>query len=81
MAKSIAKLNVGEKYSFKFHGSRSLGNDPYELDLYFQGVEGEGEHRRITLSEEEDGQDSFEIYLYNKRWSYGTSAERISVLA
>lgn len=81
MAKSIAKLTEGEKYTFKFHGSRRLGNSPYEDDLYFQGVTGEGEDRRATLSETVDGKDSFEIYIFNKRWSYGTSAERISVLS
>lgn len=74
MAIRTSSLRAGDTVSILFKGSKSLGNEPYTLtDLAVQEVGSD----RITL---QDGNGSFEIYKYGKRWAYGTSAEPLSIL-
>lgn len=76
MAKRISTKNVGQTFDLKLHGS--MGNSDYELeDVLLVKVEGEGEDRRATFSE--NGFE-WEAYRFNGRWSYGSSADYLSVV-
>lgn len=79
MAKRISNLKAGEKVRVRFHGSKRFGNEPYELDLIFKGVEGSGDDAR-ALFEDPTGPD-FEAYRDGGRWAYGMSSERLSLVA
>jgi hypothetical protein len=78
MTTQIAKLKPGTKVRLLFKGSRSLGNEPYELDMTFKSVQGIGEDQTATF--DEAGQE-FTAYRFRGRWCYGTSAERLSLIA
>lgn len=73
MAKRIDSLTAGQQVTMKFHGSKRLGNESYELDLIFKGITGAGEDRRAKF-------DEVELYRYEGRWAYGTSAERATLV-
>jgi hypothetical protein len=75
-AKTIRNLKSGEKVRLRFHGSKQFGNDPYELDMTFVELRDNGE--RAVFSD--DGTE-FEAYKYANRWAYGSSAERLTVVA
>lgn len=79
MAKRISSLKAGENVRVLLHGSKRFGNEPYELDLIFKGIEGSGEDAR-ALFEDPDGPD-FEAYRDRGRWAYGMSSERLSLVA
>jgi hypothetical protein len=72
-AKTINGLKAGETVNLQFHGSKRFGNDPYQDEHVFVGFEGEGDDKRAVF------EGGFEAYRYNGRWSYGTSAEKLSV--
>lgn len=74
MARRIDSLVSGEEVVLRFHGSRALGNAGYDDKVIFERIEGEGEDRRAIF-------DSFEAYRFNKRWVYGMSAERLSIVS
>jgi hypothetical protein len=77
MAKRISSLKGGESVTLKFHGSKQFGNDPYELDVTFVGFFNESDEKRARF-DYGDG-TTFDAYRYANRWSYGTSAERLSI--
>lgn len=59
-------LNVGDKVDVAYLGSRRAGNDAYIVtDLTV--VEKDTEN--VTFD------DNTEVYRFNKRWCYGSSAE------
>lgn len=78
MGKRLDSIAVGEAVTVTFQGSKILGNDSYTLDLVVAGREGTGDDRRVTL-DEADGGAEFDVYRFQGRWAYGTSAERLSV--
>ena len=82
MAKRIDILKPRELVRVKFHGSKRFGNEPYELDLVFLEVKGQGEDRRAVFAYDIDStdQDQFEAYRSENRWCYGTSSERLSIV-
>lgn len=82
MAQRISSLKGGENVTLKFHGSKQFGNDPYELDVIFVGffadhTQSDDKRARFDYG---DG-TTFDAYRYANRWSYGTSAERLSIVA
>ena len=59
-------LNVGDKVDVAYLGSRRAGNDAYIVnDLTVVDRDAE----RVLFD------DDTEVYRFNKRWTYGTSAE------
>ena len=82
MAKRIGSLKVGDQIRLKFHGSKRLGNEPYELDAEFAGfITGATlDEFRPSFYLDGDKSEVFEAYLYDGRWAYGTSAERLSIV-
>ena len=75
---NISALKNPTLITLKFHGSKRLGNEPYELDaLFLEGV-GTGEEARARFQFDGDPDTIFEAYKYNGHWAYGTSAERLS---
>lgn len=70
-ARSISTLKPGEKVRLKFHGSKQIGNDPYELNAEF--VEFNADKTRAVF-------DEVEAYKCNGRWSYGSGAHPLSIL-
>lgn len=75
-AKTIRNLKPGESVRLRFHGSKQFGNDPYELDMTFVEFRDNGERAVF----DDDGTE-FEAYKYANRWAYGSSAERLTVVA
>lgn len=75
-AKTIRNLKPGEEVRLRFHGSKQFGNEPYELDMTFVELRDNGE--RAVFSD--DGME-FEAYKYANRWAYGSSAERLTIVA
>lgn len=73
MARRIDSLQPNETVTLQFHGSKSLGNEPYLLEATFEGIIGTGEERRAQF-------DEVEAYRYNGHWAYGTSAEKLSLV-
>jgi len=73
----IDKLNPGQEVTLKFHGSKSLGNDPYEERHTFLDIVGEGDDRRAVFS---DGGEQWEAYRFKGGWAYGSSAEKLSIV-
>lgn len=83
MAKRIDSLKPGTTVTLKFHGSKSLGNDPYIQDAVFLGVYGVGDDRRARfMSVEAKIYDpgGWDAYRFNGHWAYGTSAERLTLV-
>lgn len=78
MAARIGNLNRGDQVNLKLHGSKQLGNAPYTLKAEFNGYSGSQEDLRALFSI--DSSNDLEVYRYNGRWSYGASAERVTVL-
>lgn len=77
MAIAVSSLKPGDRVTVLFKGSKALGNEPYTLeDLEVQAVDLVAE--RITLA---DGCLPFDIYKFGSQWAYGSSAERLKVLA
>lgn len=82
MARSISNLRPGDKVTLIFHGSRSLGNEPYTDDVELLGFAGEGATQRAQFGNPDyPGQDEWEAYKFNGRWCYGASAEKVTVAA
>lgn len=77
LAKRIDSLTPGENITLQFHGSRSLGNEPYQLSGKFIGIVGSGDVRRAKF--DLDGLD-FEAYRDNGRWAYGMSSEKLTLV-
>lgn len=77
MAKRISSLKPGEAVRLRFHGSKQFGNEPYELDLIFERIEGVGDDARAHFTDP-SGPD-FEAYRDRGRWAYGMSSERLSI--
>lgn len=76
MSRKINPLNTlvpGQEVNLLCHGSKTYGNDPYELDTVFLRYEGEGAARHAVFTD-------LTIYKYVNRWCYGISAERISLI-
>jgi hypothetical protein len=73
MARRIDSLKQNEKVTLQFHGSKTLGNEPYTLEAVFEGITGEGDERRANF-------DEVEAYRYNGHWAYGTSAEKLTLV-
>lgn len=74
----IDQLQAGQEVTLKFHGSKSIGNEPYEETHTFLGIVGEKDDRRAVFS---DGSTQWEAYRYNGGWAYGSSAERLSLVS
>ena len=72
-AKTINGLKPGETVNLQFHGSKRLGNEPYQNTFEFICFEGEGDDKRAIF------EDEFEAYRFNGHWAYGSSAEKLSV--
>lgn len=67
-------LTAGGKYTLHLHGSKMLGNDPYDLPgVTFLRYTGEGANQRAVF-------DEIELYKVAGRWCYGMSAERASLI-
>lgn len=79
MAQRISNLKPGQTVTLLFRGSKVLGNAPYSDEVIFQGITGTGEDQRATFLDE-NGENPWEAYRYEGRWSYGSSAERLSVV-
>lgn len=77
MTNRIDRLTPGQEVILKFHGSKSLGNEPHEETHTFLGIEGEGDERRAKFRYNDM---EWEAYRYQGRWSYGTSAEKLSIV-
>lgn len=78
--KTIDRLTPGSEVTIEFQGSKSLGNEPYTLDLEFVGIIDNAngwDNRRATFR---DGNYTFDLYRYNGRWAYGSSAEPARLL-
>lgn len=74
--RSISSLKFGETVDLRFNGSKQFGNDPYSLTgLVFKGFTEDG--NRATFSD--DG-SILEVYKFDRRWRYGTSAETLTLL-
>jgi hypothetical protein len=56
------------------------GNTTYAL---FLGIDGEGDDRRAVFAQFDCGGNTFgwSAYRYNGGWAYGSSAERLSLVA
>jgi len=80
MAKRITSLAVGEEIRLRFNGKASLGNETYELDATFLGLEGTGDESRASFALDGDAESAFEAYRYQGYWAYGTSAERLQLV-
>lgn len=73
---SFRKLSTGDTVDVRFNGSREYGNDAYELkNLRVMSTTSD----TITLGSDTDGE--FDIYFYENRWRYGSSAEVAKLLA
>ncbi len=79
MARSISHLKPGQKVTLHFRGSRSLGNEGYVDTVVFKEHIGVGDDQRAVFTDE-NGRDQWEAYKFQGRWSYGTSAERLSIM-
>lgn len=79
MPKTISKLKSGESIRLKFHGSKMLGNDAYELDVTFISFKRDNDNVNAIF---DIGSGSlFEACKMGNRWVYGSSAERLSVVS
>lgn len=79
MAVSLSNARIGSKYSFLLHGSSRYGNASYTLDAVVRDRFKDARGNKRAILEEADG-SSFEVYLTQRRWRYGSSAEVISIL-
>lgn len=70
MAQQIRTLKPGTKVVVKLHGSKQFGNQPQELTAVFIELSDDGERAEF---------DELELYRYEGRWAYGTSAERATL--
>lgn len=82
MARTISDLKSRELVRVKFHGSKRLGNEPYELDLIFEGMVLEnGKPTRAHFTFDENPEPIvIEVYKMDNRWRYGTSAEVLTLV-
>lgn len=71
MAKSFRSLQVGNVVDIEFKGSSALGNEGHVSTR--QNV------TKVTDDAVEFDND-YEIYFFNKRWRYGSSAEVAKLL-
>lgn len=77
-------ITPGSIVTLRFGGSRSLGNDAWEEQFRFVGIEGEGDERNATFEDVNattPSRGTWSAYRYNKRWAYGTSAEPLSLVS
>ena len=74
----IDKLEFNTTVLLRFHGSNF--NETYEEEHIFRGVSGEGDDRR-ALFWSATGHYDWEAYRYRGHWAYGTSADRLSLVA
>lgn len=73
---NFRNLTAGQTIDVRFNGSRVNGNDPYEMnDLKVVSIDSE----TITLDSPEISE--FELYFFESRWRYGSSAEVAKLLA
>jgi hypothetical protein len=79
MSIRIDTLAPGARTKVLFVGNKSAGNDPYQLDLTFDRIEGEGLTRRAFFTDSSGLE--IEAYRFNGQWSYGASAEPLRVLS
>lgn len=78
----IDTIPAGSRVRLLFTGS--FNRNPFEEEHTFLGIEGEGDSRRARFHRDEDGQYKaydWEAYRYNGGWAYGSSAERLQLLA
>lgn len=82
MAKRIDTLKSGQKVTLGFYYSGQKTEEPAE----FLKIEGEGESRRASFRTEivvrgEKRSMVWDAYRYNKRWAYGTGADRLTLVS
>lgn len=74
MARSpLSNLRIGQEAKIKFHGSKRIGNEPYEAESVFKGYVGEGDTQRALF-------EDFELYKYSNRWVYGSGAHLATLI-
>lgn len=80
MAKRISPTRIGETYLLRFNKSRSMngGQEPLEMENVLVSVTVEDGEARATFRDSEIGE--WEAYRYKGRWSYGSSAEPLTVV-
>jgi hypothetical protein len=78
MIKRISSLKPGDNVLLKFHGSKQFGNDPYEMDVKF--VEFNEDKTRAVFRMDDSAGSEFEAYKFSNRWTYGSSAERLTIV-
>ena len=75
--KRIDNLTRGEAVQLRFDGADGTEH------AVFVGVEGEGEDRRASfvqvLNRDQGTLFMWDAYRFNRRWVYGTSAQRLSL--
>jgi hypothetical protein len=62
----------------------TYGNQKREEDAVFLGIEGDGDDRHakfLTLKENGDPDYDWEAYRFEGHWAYGSSAERLVLVA
>lgn len=73
---NFRKLSAGDTVDIRFNGSRVYGNDPYEMqNLRVVNTTSD----TITLDSLTEGE--FDVYFFENRWRYGSSAEVAKLLA
>lgn len=79
---SISKLKPGQSVTLKMHGSKALGNEPYELDVVFVGFKNVGQAPEKLRAVFDDGGFKWEAYKISAKstWRYGASSEQVTVL-
>jgi len=73
---SFRTLSAGDVVDVRFNGSKTYGNDPYTM-TNLKVVDKNSD--TITLRSDSEGE--FELYFFENRWRYGTSAEVAKLLA
>lgn len=73
----FADLVPGNEVRVLYTGSRVNGNEPYELELIVHSVSDDSIKfiQEYPINREVSAFDIFEIYKFQRRWRYGTSAE------
>jgi hypothetical protein len=80
MAKRISPANVGKTFLLRFNKTRSMngGRDPMEMENVLVKVDVVDGEARATFRDNEIGE--WEAYRFKGRWSYGSSAEPLTVV-
>lgn len=77
MAFQVRGLRNGDVVTGVFHGDKGLGNEPYTLKN-LSVLDVNLDDGRVKFAED-DSTFTFEIYKFNGRWTYGSSASRFSI--